>query len=396
MRPEMDYFAFRVTRARFARGARAGTTQKVNATRAAFLVAGLGMAAWAPLVPYVKSRLAVDDGTLGLLLLCLGGGSVGCMPLCNRLIKKFGCRRMVCVGATLFSVALPLMAIMPTVPTMAMSLLLFGIGMGLLDVSMNVNALLVERESGQQLMSGFHGLYSVGGIVGSVFASSLLTIGARPLVVAFFVLFVVGGILYTFFPNLMTRGKASEPGSRLVFPHGVVILMGMMCLCVFLVEGAMLDWSAIFLTSTKDYPKELAGFGYTAFAITMAAGRLVGDRLSRRYGAGRMVLAGCACGATGIAVALFAPSGALAMFGYAIVGIGCSNVVPLLFSAAGKQKAMDPGAAISALTTLGYGGVLAGPAAIGVVSHAIGLSASFGLLAFLLALAAIGSRVALR
>lgn len=365
------------------------------ATRVAFFVAGVSVAAWAPLVPYAKHRLAIEDGMLGLLLLCLGAGSVGCMPVCNRLIQRFGCRRMICTGVMLVCLALPLLAFVSSVGVMAMALLVFGAGMGFLDVAMNVHAMLVERAAGRQLMSGFHGLYSVGGIAGSVAGGALLSFGAPPVMVAVAVVIMAGLLVFRYAPDLLRDGTRG-PRAKFTLPHGIVIVMGLIGLCVFLVEGAMLDWSALFLTTEKSYPQRLAGFGYTGFSLAMTIGRLLGDRVAHRFGPGRTVIAGAVLGAAGLTIAIAGPTGGIAIAGFALAGLGCANIVPVLFATAGRQKAMEPGAAIAALTTLGYGGNLVGPAAIGFVSHAVGLSISFALLAVLLLFAAAGSRVLFR
>ena len=154
----------------------------------------------------------------------------------------------------------------------------------------------------------------------------------------------------------------------------------------------MLDWSALFLTSVKSYAQDRAGFGYTAFATTMAIGRLFGDMLITRLGSRVVIISGGIVGAVGMCIAIASPSGMSAIIGFAICGIGCANIVPILFASAGRQKAMDPSAAISSITTLGYGGNLVGPAVVGFFAHAIGLHLAFALLAVLLLLAAFGGR----
>ncbi|WP_333975004.1 MFS transporter [Burkholderia cepacia] len=366
----------------------------IAATRAAFFVAGMSVAAWAPLVPYAKERLGVDDAKLGFLLLCLGVGSIGCMPLCQRLVARFGCRRMIVAGTAMIAGALPLLALMSTMGTMAAALLLFGAGMGIVDVTMNIHAMLVERDTRRRLMSGFHGLFSVGGIAGSLAGGALLSAGAPPLVVSLAVSAVVVALIALYGRRLRADAGGGS-GAHFVLPQGIVVVMGAIALCVFLVEGAMLDWSALFLTTVKQYEQVRAGFGYTVFAIAMTSGRLLGDGLAHRLGAQTMIVAGGMLGALGLAVAIAAPSGVGAIVGFGLTGIGCANIVPLLFAAAGRQRAMEPSAAITALTTLGYGGNLAGPAAVGFFAHALGLAVSFALLAALLLAAGIaGLKVA--
>ncbi|WP_321813174.1 MULTISPECIES: MFS transporter [unclassified Paraburkholderia] len=386
----MDSIAYKACEKRTAKPEASIGPRQVFATKVAFLVTGVGVSAWAPLVPFAKMRLGIGDATLGLLILCLGAGSVVSMPLCHQIIKRLGARAVILLGVLMVAAALPLLAYTTTVPTMAASLLLFGAAVGLLDVSINVHALLVEKGTGKALMSGFHGFFSVGGIAGSVLGSALLSAGATPLLVACSVGVAVLMLTGTAAKALLPDSMRGDESGGFALPHGTVVAMGLVGLCVFLVEGAMLDWSALFLTSTKSFPERLAGLGYTGFAVAMAVGRLLGDALSRYVKSSVIVAAGGITGAAGIGFALLAPSGPLAIVGFLLTGAGCANIVPVLFSAVGRQKAMAPGAAVAALTTMGYAGALAGPAAVGFVSHAVGLSAAFGLLAGLLVLAALG------
>ncbi|WP_322092585.1 MFS transporter [Paraburkholderia bannensis] len=364
--------------------------KQIFATRVAFFVTGLGVSAWAPLVPFAKSRLMVDDATLGMLILCLGGGSVVSMPVCHQIIRRIGCRAVILLGVGLLATALPLLAFASSIPSMAVSLMLFGAAIGFLDVAINVHALLVEKGTGKVLMSGFHGFFSVGGIVGSVIGSGLLSFGVQPLLVACTMAIGAAALAASAGKSMLAESMRGAGGVGFALPHGAVVAMGLIGLCVFLVEGAMLDWSALFLTVTKAFPERLGGLGYTGFALAMAIGRLLGDVLARYLKPSVIVGIGGVCGAIGIALALIAPSGALAIAGFLLTGAGCANIVPVLFSAVGRQKAMEPGAAVAALTTMGYAGALAGPAAVGFVSHAVGLSAAFALLGGLLLAAAVG------
>ena len=366
--------------------------KKRAATRASFFLAGISVATWAPLVPYAKARLDVDEAVFGFLLLFLGIGAVGCMPLCQRLVVRFGCRKVICTGAVMICVSLPLLATLSDMPSMAATLLVFGAGLGFVDVAMNIQATIIERQSGEQLMSGFHGLFSVGGIAGSLLGGSLLSAGANPFGVAGAIVLVIAGLMYRYSRYLEPEGPDKRKASTLVLPEGVVVLMGAIAVGCFLVEGAMLDWSALFLTSVKSYAKHQAGFGYTAFALTMAIGRLFGDMLIARFGARPVIVSGGIIGAFGLSIAILSPTGTGAILGFAVCGAGCANIVPILFAAAGRQKVMDPTAAISSMTTLGYGGNLVGPAAVGFFAHAIGLRLAFALLAVLLLLAAYGGR----
>jgi predicted MFS family arabinose efflux permease len=364
-----------------------------RSTRAAFFVAGFGTAAWAPLVPYAKSRLGVGEGTLGLLLLCLGAGSIATMPLAGALAARFGCRRVIWAASLVICIALPLLATAGTVPLLSAALLLFGAGVGTVDVVINIQAVIVERAAGRSMMSGFHGLFSVGGIAGAAGVSAALWAAGSPLLAALCVAGVIVAVLLVFGRSLLPYGSDRD-GPAFALPRGAVLLIGGLCFISFLAEGAMLDWSALILTALHGMDPVRAGLGYTVFSVAMTAGRLSGDRVVHALG-GRMVLAaGGSCAAGGVALAVLAPAWPSALAGFALVGLGASNIVPVLFSAVGRQHAMPANLAVGAVTTLGYAGILAGPAGIGFAAHAAGLPTAFlGVAALLLVVAACSGAV---
>ncbi|MFJ7795103.1 MFS transporter [Pseudomonas sp. NPDC096950] len=361
-------------------------------TRIAFFIAGLGIAAWAPLVPYAKARAGLDEGTLGLLLLCLGVGSILAMPVAGMLATRFGCRRVVAAGVLLICMALPLLATVSSIPALMATLFMFGAGLGTVDSTVNLQAVIVERASGKTMMSGFHGLFSLGGIVGAAGVSALLGLGVSPLGATLVVVVVLIAALLKAVPHLLPYGS-EKSGPAFAVPHGIVLFIGMMCFIVFLTEGAVLDWSAVFLVSERGIDTAYAGMGYAAFALTMTTGRLTGDAIVRRLGATRVMVFGGLTAAVGLALATFAPTWEVALVGYALVGAGCSNIVPVLYTAVGKQTVMPESIAVPAITTLGYAGILAGPALIGFVAHGSSLSFAFGLMAVLLVAVAIGGKV---
>jgi predicted MFS family arabinose efflux permease len=367
-----------------------GRLQQMS-TRIAFFIAGLGIAAWAPLVPYAKARAGLDEGTLGLLLLCLGVGSILAMPLAGILATRFGCRKVATGGTLLICAALPLLATLSSIPALIATLFMFGAGLGTVDSTVNLQAVIVERASGKNMMSGFHGLFSLGGIVGAAGVSALLGLGLTPLAAMLVVVAVLIGALFKAVPHMLPYGSESS-GPAFAIPHGIVLFIGGMCFIVFLTEGAALDWSAVFLAQERGIDTAYAGLGYAAFALTMTAGRLLGDRIVRSVGATRIILFGGLLAAAGLFLATFAPSWEAALLGYALVGAGCSNIVPVLYTAVGKQTVMPESIAVPAITTLGYAGILAGPAVIGFVAHASSLSFAFGLMAVLLVAVAIGGK----
>ncbi|WP_260961940.1 MFS transporter [Pseudomonas citri] len=359
-------------------------------TRVAYLIAGVGIAAWAPLVPYAKVRANLDESTLGLLLLCLGVGSILAMPIAGALAGRFGCRRVLSGGTLLICLALPLLATLSSLPWLAAALFLFGAGLGTVDSTVNLQAVIVERASGKTMMSGFHGMFSLGGIIGAAGVSALLGLGLSPLGAMLVVNALLLVALFKAAPHLLPYGSESS-GPAFAIPHGVVLFIGILCFIVFLAEGAVLDWSAVFLATERGVDTAYAGLGYAAFALTMTVGRLTGDSVVHRLGARRVILYGGSIAATGFLLATLAPMWEAALLGYALVGAGCSNIVPVLYTAVGKQTLMPEAIAVPAITTIGYAGILAGPALIGFVAHGSSLSVAFGLLALsLVAVAASG------
>ncbi len=359
-------------------------------TRITFFIAGFAMSSWAPLVPFVKQRLALDDGELGLVLLCLGGGSIVSMPLAGALAARYGCRRVLSLAVALICLALPLLATLPTLSGIVPALTLFGAGIGCVDCVVNIQAIVVERNAGRPLMSGFHSLFSLGGILGAAAISGILSLGASPLTASSCVVGVIVAAVAVAIPHLLTDAGGGH-GPYFAIPRGMVLFIGVLCFVLFLVEGAMLDWSAVFLIQVRGMDPSRAGLAYASFSLAMTACRLVGDSAVRRLGRRNVVVFGSAFAAASLALAALAPTWWLALVGYALVGAGCSNVVPVLFTSLSQQKSMPENVAVPAITTLGYLGILAGPAIIGLVAHASSLTAAFlGLSVLMLAVAASG------
>jgi predicted MFS family arabinose efflux permease len=361
-------------------------------TRISFFIAGFVMAAWAPLVPYAKARAGIDDAVLGLILLCLGIGSIVTMPVAGALAARFGCRLVIAIASLLLSLTLPLLATVASLPLLVASVLVFGSAIGALDVAINIQAIIVERESGRSMMSGFHGQFSLGGIAGAAGVTGLLAAGSLPLAATLCVSAAIIVLLATAAPHMLPYGARRECPAFAV-PHGVVLFIGVLCCIAFLTEGAVLDWSAVFLTSVRGMATSYAGLGYAVFAMAMTIGRFTGDRIVQRFGGANTIAFGGLCAALGFALAALLPSWQAALPGYALVGIGCSNVVPVLFSSVGRQAVMPEHVAVPAITTLGYAGILAGPALVGFVAHVASLATAFLMLAIMLLGVAAGGRL---
>jgi predicted MFS family arabinose efflux permease len=365
------------------------------ATRLSFLVAGFGIACWAPLVPFAKVRLDLDDGTLGVLLLCIGIGSVAAMMAAGSLSARYGSRPVIIVGGFGLAVMLPILPVAPTTTLQGISLLIFGAALGALDVAMNVHAVEVERAAERPLMSGFHALFSIGGFLGAALMAILLTLGVGPFASTSVCAGLMLAAMTVAWPRLLpatTTGNGEAP--LIVRPRGVVILVAALAAAIFLVEGAMLDWSALLISGKALLARNQAGLGYTLFAAAMTCGRLAGDWVTARIGDRNTLIGGGLIAVAGFVVLLTAPMAAVALAGFLLIGLGASNIVPVFFRRAGSQTVMPPALAVAAITMTGYAGVLLGPALIGYVATFVGLPTAFWLLAGLVCVVPLTAREA--
>lgn len=359
------------------------------ATRAAFLAAGLTASAWAPLAPYAKARVGVDAAGFGVLLLFLGLGSIVAMPITGALTSRFGCRAVIAVALLLIAATVPFLAIVDTPVALAIVLAVYGASIGVLGVGMNIQAIIVEQDSGRSMVSGFHALYSLGGMVGAGGVSVLLGAGLSPLGATIAVSAILLVVLTASFPGLLTYGSREQARTPLfVLPKGVLIAIGALCFAVFLSEGAVLDWSALFLISSHGMESSTAGLGYTMFAVTMTLGRFAGDWIVQTFGRAKVILFGGMISALGFCVAVLALNQIVALAGFALVGLGASNIVPVLVSAAGRQKIMPPGLAVASVSTMGYAGILLGPAGVGFVAQHSSLGFAMAMLGVIMAVVA--------
>ena len=360
-----------------------------------FLVTGIGTAVWAPLVPEAKLRLGLDEATLGLMLLALGGGAVATMPVAGYLIQRLGGRAVMLAGGLVFCATMPVLAVAPSVVLLVLALALFGGALGAVDIAMNTQAVVVERGAGRAMMSGFHGAFSLGGLAGAAAMSLLRYAGLSPLGCAATMALACTALLLSQVRGMLPVEGADAGGPRFALPRGRLVLIGTLCAVAFLLEGVVLDWSAVFLRFSRNADAAAAGLGYAAFSLTMTVGRLTGDAVVRRFRPVPVLVAGSLLAASGFLLAAVVPGIAPALLGFALVGVGAANIVPLLFAAAGRIPGMSPGVAISAVATPGYAGLLAGPAVVGFLAGQAGLAmalAAIGLLT--LSIAATARRAA--
>ena len=354
-----------------------------RANQAFFFVGGFGVASWAPLVPLLKARLGVADDVLGLLLLCIGIGSLVTMPVAGALAGRFGCRRVIAVDSLVFAALLAALTMVDSIYLAVLALLAFGSAMGIIDVTVNIHAVRVEQLLKKRVMSGMHALWSVGGFMGAGLFGVWMALGLTPLGATACSSGIIVLLVLAFARFLLTGRSASE-GRVLAVPRGIVAFVAMVAGISFLVEGAVMDWSGVFLTEVRAMDMSLAGTGFAVFSVAMLVMRLFGDRLVNRLGARRVVFFGSVIAIAGFLLVILSPAASLVFLGFFAVGFGCANIVPIFFSLMGRQKDMPLNTAVAAVSTCGYLGILMGPAAIGFIAHSTSLLASFALLAVLL------------
>lgn len=363
-------------------------------TRFSFFGLGFATAAWAPLIPFAQQRLHFNHADFGLLLLCSGLGAMLAMPATGKIVQRVGCRVPIGFALLLLAVLLPSLSLWTTPLMMAITLFLFGTAAGSLGVALNIQAVVVEKNSLKSLMSGFHGMASLGGLAGVLTITALLALSISSVMSAFAVSLLLVIIVFLSVPYSIkavenTSLEASskvEKSIRQRLPQPLIILIGIACFIIFMMEGAAMDWSGIYLTQQYGVNTAFAGLAYTFFAIAMTTGRFTGHYLIRYFGEKKLLNYSAICATLGLALVSIAPHWWLVLIGYTLVGAGCSNIVPIMFSRAGRQTVMPSAVALSCVSTMAYTGILVGPAFIGMVSELIGLSTVFMALSGLLLL----------
>ena len=363
-------------------------------TRFSFFGLGFATAAWAPLIPFAQQRLHFNHADFGLLLLCSGLGAMLAMPATGKIVQRVGCRVPIGFALLLLAVLLPSLSLWTTPLMMAITLFLFGTAAGSLGVALNIQAVVVEKNSLKSLMSGFHGMASLGGLAGVLTITALLALSISSVMSAFAVSLLLVIIVFLSVPYSIkavenTSLEASSKVKKSIrqrLPQPLIILIGIACFIIFMVEGAAMDWSGIYLTQQYGVNTTFAGLAYTFFAIAMTTGRFTGHYLIRYFGEKKLLTYSAICATLGLALVSIAPYWWLVLVGYTLVGTGCSNIVPIMFSRAGRQTVMPSAVALSCVSTMAYTGILVGPAFIGMVSELIGLSTVFMALSGLLLL----------
>jgi MFS family permease len=382
------------------------TTATLSASRAAiirrsiaaiFFWNGFVFASWVPHIPAVMERHALTTGQLGTLLLAMAAGAMCALPVAGAITQRFGSRTVTIVCATGFCLLLPLPVNAPDVLLAGITLYIFGVLNATLDVAMNAQGAELEMRMNKPIMSSLHGGFSLGGLAGAATTAALLKAGMTAtwhvLTIAVLSTLAVAIAARNLLP---ARGRATPIHANLTLPSGPLFALGALTFAALLVEGAMGDWSAVYLKREVGMDAGGAALGFAAFSLTMAACRFAGDAITHRFGATALVRASAMIAFAGMLLALLLRYPASALTGFALVGLGMANLIPILFGTAARSHPDHPGSGIAAVATTGYLGFIAGPPAIGWLADYIGLTSALGLLAVLCVGIALGARAVSR
>ncbi len=366
------------------------------AVRTLFFLNGALFATWASRIPAVQAERGLSNGALGMALLSIALGAVIAMPLAGLLATRIGSDRISKATALIYCAMLPGIVLAPNSVMFVLALFCFGASHGALDVAMNAQAVAVEKRYGEPIMSSFHALWSTGGLAGAAASGLLASHDIKPLAHFVVVALLCGVAVALVFPNLLNapEGQVSDSGGQsrnplFPLPSRGLLALGMLALCVMAGEGAMADWSAVYLRNTVGTGESLAAVGYATFSIAMALGRFFGDYLTARFEPVNLVRAGGALAASGLLLALVFGHAATTLMGFALVGAGFATLVPIVFSAAGNTRGIAPGVALASVSTLGYLGFLIGPPFIGFAAELFSLRFALGIIAVTSLIAAV-------
>lgn len=359
-----------------------------SATSTVFLIHGIMVGTWVAQIPWVQANLKITNTELGLALLFIAVGAVVAMTVAGQALTRISSRRMVRSAALVCIVVFPLALVSPSWLTLALSLFAFGATNGAMDVSMNAHGIGVERALGKPIMSSLHGFWSLGTLVGATLVAISIAGGMDPRVevivlaaalwlLAFFVTGRIGSV----------ERPADAAPTRISLPSRAVLPLGILAIALAFLEGGVSDWGGIYLGRTLGAEPGLAAAAFAAFALGMTVGRLSGDIVNQRIGAGRLLRGGAALAGLTIGGLLLVGVPAVALFGLVLAGVGVANGLPLLFSAAGRIPPSAP--SLSAVFTMGYGGFLFGPPIMGFVADHVGLPGALSLLVVMAAAVAV-------
>ncbi|RFZ83330.1 MFS transporter [Mucilaginibacter terrenus] len=352
------------------------------AVAAMFFMAGLCFASWASRIATIQQTLDLSDAALGGVLFAIPVGLMCSLPFSGWIITKIGSRNLLLSSIVLYAVMLVTLGLAQNTFQLICCLLLFGFSSNAVNISVNTQAVAAEELYQRPILASFHGLWSLAGFTGAAIGTVMIGKQIIPLH-HFAIILAIIAVAVIISSGYLKNDKTPNAGPAFVMPDNSLIKLGAIAFCSMICEGAMFDWSVIYFKKVVLATGAWMGAGYTAFMLTMACGRFIADWFAHKFGLKRTLQLSGTLTATGLLVAVFFPQLYTALLGFLLVGAGVSSVVPMVYSAAGKSKTMQPGVALAAVSTIGFLGFLVGPPLIGFVAGIATLRASFSIIAMM-------------
>lgn len=349
-----------------------------------FSCSSLVFGTWVAAIPGIKYRLGFSDASLGLSLLLSPLGALTGVALSTKIFSKLSVGKWMILGYVSLCIFMILQINSVNRVMFWVCMYCFGMNGFLNGVSVNTTVGFLEQKYKRRMMSTCHGLYSLGGGISAGLATIFFALHLSP---RWQILFVSAAIFIVIFFNrrhLLSHDRIIHSGSGLRFPSLSILSISFLCMVVFMSEGCVADWSAIYLRESLHGTKEIMGLGYAGFSAAMTLGRFNGDNIITKFGSKRVVVTGALLAATGFLIVVLAPAVSIAIGGYVLIGFGCCCIVPVLFSAATTIPNVSAVEGFAMVTTGGLIGFLTGPSVIGLISEKINLSAGLSLLVLLM------------
>lgn len=339
---------------------------------------------WAARIPAIKDKFSLNEAELGALLFMLPLGSITALPFAGWSVHKFGSKGITLISIIGYALLLYCLAISPQLIFLYIALFLFGFFGDALNISMNTQGLSVEHVLSKPILSSLHAMWSLGALSGAVVGGWTLKSNMTTQQ-HFQIIGLVSIVLSLVIYSWMIRDSVQSDQGQKIFawPDKALMLLGLICFCTALCEGAMADWSSLYYRQVLGDHGGVSTTGYTAFTFAMAGGRFLGDRLITSFGHKKMLMANGLFIAVGLSLALLWQVSFSVIAGFALVGLGVSSVIPIVYMIAGRSKTMAPSAALAAVSTIGFTGFLFGPPVIGFIAHETGLRIALSVIVFL-------------
>ena len=358
------------------------------AVAAFFFVQGLSFGAWASRISDIKNMLHLTEGGLGTVLFALPIGLMASLPISSWMVTQFGSKKMVLIGAVLYSFTLASIGFVTRTEHLVITLFAFGLWGNLTNIAVNTQAVAVEKVYGKSIMGSFHGIWSSAGLISALIGWLFISVNIPPQIHFTLIAITAFAVIFTAYKHTMPDEEKSsqEPQPMFVRPDKDLLILGLIGFCAMVCEGAMFDWSGVYFQEVLQMPKETKTVGFVVFMLTMAGGRFAGDWLANRIGRKKMIqISGLLMG-SGLAIAVIFPYLFTASFGFLLVGFGVSSVVPLVYSAAGQSTTMKAETALAAVSSISFIGFLIGPPMIGIIAQSADLRWSFAIVGVLASL----------